>query len=107
MPINDFEFMADVMIHLGMPVLIVARTSLGTINHTLMTLEVLRNRTLNVAGVVLVGEANPSNREAIERFGQVQVLGEMPMFPKLTAEALAGWATLDFDPEGHLASCFT
>ena len=106
-PINDFEFMTDLMIHLGMPVLIVARTSLGTINHTLMTLEVLRSRTLNVAGVVLVGEANPNNRDAIERFGQVQVLGEMPVFPKLTAEALAGWATLDFDPKGHLGSCFS
>jgi len=106
-PLNDFEYMTDLMVHLGMPVLVVARTSLGTINHTLMTLEVLRTRTLNVAGVVLVGESNPSNRDAIERFGEVQVLGEMPAFPKLTAEALAGWATLDFDPKGYLASCFT
>jgi len=105
-PINDSEFMIDVMTHLGMPVLVVARSSLGTINHTLMTLEVLRSRTLNVAGVVLVGELNPVNREAIEQFGDVEVVGEMPWFPKLTAGALTLWATMDFDPKGHLASCF-
>jgi len=105
-PLNDSEYMIDLMAHLGMPVLVAARSSLGTINHTLMTLEVLRNRTLNVAGVVLVGDRNPNNRDAIERFGDVEVVGEMPMFPKLTADVLAGWATMDFDPKAHLASCF-
>lgn len=105
-PINDREFMTDLMVQLEMPVLLVTRTTLGTINHTLMALEVLRSRTLNVAGVVMVGESNPSNREALERFGGVEIVGEMPIFPSLTADALAGWATMDFDPKGHLASCF-
>jgi dethiobiotin synthase len=103
-PINGTEFMVDLMTHLGMPVLVVARTSLGTINHTLMTLEVLRSRTLNVAGVVMVGEPDPNNREAIERWGEVPVVAEMPPFPQLNATTLSGWATLDFDPKGLLAS---
>jgi dethiobiotin synthase len=106
-PINESEFMTDLMVQLGMPVLVVARSSLGTINHTLMTLEILRSRTLNVAGVVMVGEPNPSNCDAIQRFGDVEVVGEMPVFPKLTADALAGWATMEFDPQGHLQSYFT
>ena len=105
-PINDKDMMVDVMTNLGMPVLVVARSSLGTISHTLMTLEVLRSRTLNVAGVVMVGESNPNNRDAIERWGDVAVIGEMPLFPRLTADVLSGWAMLDFDPKGHLASCF-
>jgi dethiobiotin synthase len=105
-PINDKDFMVDLMTHLGMPVLVVTRTSLGTINHTLMTLEVLRNRTLNVAGVVMVGESNPNNREAIERWGEVPVVAEMPLFPKLNARTLSGWAALDFDQKGLLASLF-
>jgi dethiobiotin synthase len=105
-PINDTEFMVDLMTHLGMPVLVVARTSLGTINHTLMTLEVLRSRTLNVAGVVMVGEPDPNNREAIERWGDVPVVAEMPPFPQLNAATLSGWATLDFDPKGLLAGLF-
>jgi dethiobiotin synthase len=105
-PINDKDLMVDVMTHFGMPVLVVARSTLGTISHTLMTIEVLRSRTLNVAGVVMVGEPNPNNREAIERWGDVSVIGEMPPFAKLTAEVLAGWALLDFDKKGLLASCF-
>jgi malonyl-CoA O-methyltransferase len=105
-PINESEYMIDLMVHLDMPVLVVARSELGTINHTLLTLEALRNRTLNVAGVVMVGEPNPGNRDALERFGEVDVLGEMPLFPKLTADALAGWATMDFDTAGRLRSCF-
>jgi len=106
-PINESEFMTDLMVQLGMPILVVARSSLGTINHTLMTLEILRRRMLNVAGVVMVGQPDHSNRDAIERFGEVDVVGEMPIFPKLTADALAAWATMEFDPEGHLKSCFT
>lgn len=105
-PLNDTQFMVDLMTHLGMPVLVVARTGLGTINHTLMTLEVLRSRTLNVAGVVMVGESNPNNRDAIERWGDVPVVAEMPVFPQLNARTLSGWATLDFDQKGLLASFF-
>jgi dethiobiotin synthase len=105
-PINESEFMTDLMVELGMPVLVVARSSLGTINHTLMTLEVLRRHKLNVAAVVMVGEPNPSNCEAIQRFGDTEVVAQMPMFPKLSAEALAGWATMEFDPQGQLKRYF-
>jgi malonyl-CoA O-methyltransferase len=105
-PINDTEFMVDLMTHLGMPVLVVTRTSLGTINHTLMTLAVLRSRTLNVAGVVMVGEPHPNNREAIEKWGDVPVVAEMPVFAQLNARTLSAWATLDFDQKGLLASFF-
>jgi hypothetical protein len=67
---------------------------------------VLRSRTLNVAGVVMVGEPDPNNREAIERWGDVPVVAEMPPFPQLNAATLSGWATLDFDPKGLLAGLF-
>ena len=60
--------MTDVMLALGLPALIVARSGLGTINHTLLTIEALRQRRVPVAGVVMVGEPNPENRAAIERF---------------------------------------
>jgi dethiobiotin synthase len=105
-PINDKEYMVDLISHLDMPVVVVARTSLGTINHTLMTIEVLRSRTLNVAGVVMVGESNRANKDAIEKWGEVEVVGEMPVFQTLNADQLAGWATMDFDPKGKLAGCF-
>ena len=105
-PLNESEFMIDLMVSLGMPALVVARSSLGTINHTLLTLESLRQRSVEVAGVIMVGHKNQGNREGIERFGSVAVLGEMPQFPALTLETLGPWATSTFDTEGHLARYF-
>ena len=103
-PINESDTMADLMIRLGLPILVVARTSLGTINHTLLALEALRARSLVVAGVVMVGEEDEENRHAVERFGKVAVLGRMARFDPLTADQLGGWANSELDPEGRLAA---
>jgi malonyl-CoA O-methyltransferase len=98
--------MIDLMASLQMPVLVAARTSLGTINHTLLTLEAIRRRKLEAAGVVMVGPNNPSNREAIERFGSVAVVGEIPHFDRLAPETFGAWATSEFDRNGRLARYF-
>lgn len=88
-PLNDRALMTDLMARLGLPVVVVARTGLGTINHTLLTLEALRARSLPVAGVVLMGPPLPRNRAAIEHFGGVRVIGEIPPLSPLTPETLA------------------
>lgn len=88
-PLNHRDLMADLMGRLGLPVILVARTSLGTINHTLLSLEALQNRGLEVAGVVLNGEPNPANREAIIAYGNVPVIGELPVFTQVTRTALS------------------
>jgi dethiobiotin synthase len=91
-PVNDTQTMADLMVPLGLPVIVAARTALGTINHTLLTLEALRVRSLKIAGVVMIGEANPDNRAAITHYGRVNVIAEMPRFDPLTPECLRSWA---------------
>jgi dethiobiotin synthase len=101
-PINDRDLMVDLMITLGLPAVIVARSSLGTINHTLLTIEALRHRSIGIAGVVLVGPPNADNREAIEEYGRVAVLGEMPWLDPLTPDALAAWAAGELDRDGRL-----
>ncbi|HKF69944.1 MAG TPA: ATP-dependent dethiobiotin synthetase BioD, partial [Vicinamibacterales bacterium] len=101
-PINDRVLMADLMLSLGLPAVVVARSSLGTINHTLLTLEALRRRSIGIAGVVMVGVPDADNREAIERYGCVEVLGEMPFFEPLTPDALAAWAAEGLDHDGRL-----
>ena len=101
-PLNDTELMIDLMRALALPVLVVSRAELGTINHTLLTLEALRARSLSVAGVVMVGARNPENRAAIEHYGAVPVLGEMPVWEALDAGSLAAWAASELDPEGRL-----
>ena len=83
-PVNERDFMVDFMSRLGLPVLIVSRSTLGTINHTLLTIEALRRRSLTIAGVVMVGPPDADNREAIEQRGGVHVVGELPIFEPLT-----------------------
>ncbi|MDA1184476.1 MAG: dethiobiotin synthase [Acidobacteria bacterium] len=100
-PINDHDVMADLMVRLDLPVVVVARTALGTINHTLLTLEALRQRALTVAGVVMVGTQDADACDAIAQYGHVTILGQMPVFAPLTAGALATWAP-QLDTAGRL-----
>ncbi len=84
-PLNARETMLDLMRALALPVLLVARTGLGTINHTLLSLAALRAAKLPLAGVVLNathrGEGRSlvsSNRATIERLGHIEVLAVLP-----------------------------
>jgi dethiobiotin synthase len=91
-PLNDGELMIDLMVRLALPVVVAARSGLGTINHTLLTLEALAARQLVVAGVVMSGPLDPSNRAAIETYGHVPVIGELPPLDPLTAGTLGACA---------------
>ena len=97
-PLNETATMADLMVRLGLPVLVVARSTLGTINHTLLTLEALAHRGLTVAGVVLNGPPNPANRRAIEQYGRVAVLAELPPLPLVDAAGLDSLPPPTFPP---------
>lgn len=103
-PINERDTMADLIRALGLPAVIVARSTLGTINHTLLTIDLLRRRQIDVAGVVMVGNPDADNRAAIERYGDVSVIGEMPRLEPLTPASLSAWAAAGLDSEGQLRS---
>jgi dethiobiotin synthetase len=83
-PIAPGVLMADLAARLGLPLLVVARASLGTVNHTLLTLEAARQRELPVAGVILTravdsyGPDEASNPLAIATWGKVPILGALP-----------------------------
>ncbi|MBX9720341.1 MAG: AAA family ATPase, partial [Candidatus Obscuribacterales bacterium] len=70
------------------PVLLVARSALGTINHTLLSLEALRTRKIEILGIVMTGQKNSENRKAIEQFGEVRVLAELPQLPNFNQQTL-------------------
>ena len=101
-PINATQTMADLMCALALPVVVVARSGLGTINHTLLTIEALHRREIQVAGIVLVGDRDAENRMAIERYAGVTVVAEMPRLAPLTPAALQVWAASELDPDGRL-----
>lgn len=98
-PINESQTMADWIAYLALPVLVVARSGLGTINHTLLTLEALRARWLRVAGVMMIGEPNAENRAAIEQYGHVPVVAEMPFLTTLDPGLLAAWSVTHLNTE--------
>jgi len=98
-PINESQTMADWIAYLALPVLVVARSGLGTINHTLLTLEALQARSLRVAGVMMIGEPNADNRVAIEQYGRVPVVAEMPFLRPLDPGLLAAWSVTHLDAE--------
>lgn len=87
-PINWEDTVLDLIEYLKLPVLLVARSSLGTLNHALLSLEVLRNRNIEVFGVILNGEKNQSNKETIEHFGKIDVY-EIEFLTETNKESLA------------------
>ncbi len=103
---DDGSLFADWAAESQLPAVVVARTALGTINHTLLTLEALRSRGIPIAGVVMNGCPEDENRQAIERFGNVPIIAEVPRVESLDAAALACLAE-DFDPEARLAPLFS
>ena len=96
-PINDKAFMLDLMRHVGAPVIVAARTALGTINHTLLTVSVLRDAGLFVHGVVMIGKEDTENRRAVEHYGNVQVIGHIPWLERINHAALCAVFNRSFD----------
>jgi dethiobiotin synthetase len=92
-PITTGYLVRDLAVDLGLPVVIAARTGLGTINHTLLSIEAARSAGLRVAGVVMTpwpDEPEPievSNRTTVERLGGVPVSGLPPTDPESLAAA--------------------
>ncbi|MEJ5978904.1 dethiobiotin synthase [Novosphingobium sp. PS1R-30] len=92
-PVNDETLYVDLFAQWGLPVILVARTVLGTINHSLLSLEALRSRGVAVAGIVFSGYENLASEAAIVRFGQVRHLGRLPHLDPVTPASLADSVT--------------
>lgn len=88
-PVTRDTVYADIFAWWGLPVIVVARTTLGTINHSLMTIEALRHRGVAIHGIAFVGHANPDNEATIAAMGAVRRLGRLPWLDTLDAASLA------------------
>ncbi|HXD03281.1 MAG TPA: dethiobiotin synthase [Novosphingobium sp.] len=88
-PLTREVLYGDVFARWRAPVVIVARTGLGTINHTLLSLEALRARGVPVLGVAFSGEANDDNEATICAMGRVKRLGRLPRLVEVSPQTLA------------------
>ncbi|EZP73700.1 ATP-dependent dethiobiotin synthetase BioD [Sphingomonas paucimobilis] len=88
-PVSETLLMADLFAHWSLPVILCARTGLGTINHSLLSIEALRNRGVTIAGIAFIGDAHEENERIIPELGRVARLGRLPRLPALDAATLA------------------
>ncbi|MDP7253006.1 MAG: dethiobiotin synthase [Planctomycetota bacterium] len=111
-PITQRYHVIDFAAELGLPVLLVARAGLGTINHTLLSIEALQARQIPIAGVVMnaaTGDedaSNPTNPEIIERCSGVPVLAKIPHFADVNVESLDCAGLLGCPSFGRLVEAF-
>lgn len=87
-PISRSETYADQFARWSAPVVLVARTQLGTINHTLLSIEALRARKVPILGVAFVGDSMEDSEVTICAMGRVKRLGRLPRLDPLDPETL-------------------
>ncbi|WP_404558844.1 dethiobiotin synthase [Bradyrhizobium niftali] len=87
-PLDSGTLYIDVFERWGHPVVLCASTALGTINHSLLSIESLRKRHIRILGIAFVGETSPESENAICELGRVRCLGRLPWISPLTADTL-------------------
>jgi len=83
-PLNTQETQLDLMKKLNLPLIVVARSGLGTLNHSLLTLKVLKSIGLQVVGLILSGPLHPLNKKDLEHWNDVPILLEIPLLKVIT-----------------------
>lgn len=87
-PINPRETNLDLIAHLKANVILVSQNYLGSINHTLLSIESLRRRDLPIKGVIFNGDENVDTESIIVKMGKVKHLGRIPKFDKINLQAI-------------------
>ena len=97
-PLNDDTLIIDLIVQFNLPAILVSRSGLGTINHTLLSLEAMRKRNIKIAGIIMSGEKSPHNRHALEQYG-----GGVPIIVEIDAlEIINAQNLLAIKPETDL-----
>lgn len=96
-PVTRTLLYADLFARWQIPVIVCARTALGTINHSLLTIEALKARHIPIHGIAFVGEAAPDSEAIIAALSGAKRLGRLPIVDPLTPDALAAAFAANFD----------
>ncbi|MFT3732528.1 MAG: dethiobiotin synthase [Hyphomicrobium sp.] len=87
-PLTRRLLQIDLLAQWRLPVILCASTRLGTINHSLLSIEALKRRAIPILGVAFIGDANPDSERTIAAFGGIRRLGRLPRLACLDAESL-------------------
>ena len=99
-PVTRSTLYADLFATWQIPVIVCARTSLGTINHSLLTIEALRGRGVPIHGLAFLGDAVEDSEAIIAQISGVRRLGRLPIIDPLNSETLAAAFSANFDVAG-------
>ena len=97
-PLDGTTLYIDVFAGWRLPVVLCARTALGTINHSLLSIEALRRRSLDILGIAFIGDGNTESERVICEIGRVRRLGRLPLLSPLTASTLRTAFEISFNP---------
>lgn len=87
-PLNNEELILDLIKNLKARVIVVSQNYLGSINHTLLTLEVLKANQIEIEGLIFNGAANTETEHYIETYSKVKVLGRIPKMSVIDKESI-------------------
>jgi dethiobiotin synthetase len=103
-PLTREVLYIDVFASWGAPVVLCARTALGTLNHTLLSLGALRERAIPILGVALIGDAHADNERTLREMGRVRILGRLPHLDPLTPQSLEAAFSAAFHSKSFVAA---
>ncbi len=101
-PLTRDALQIDLYKEWQIPVVLCVRTGLGTINHTLLSIEALKKRNIPLKGLVFIGDENTDNVETIAAFSKARVLGIMPRLEQLTRNNLKQVFAAQFNPQDFI-----
>jgi len=93
-PLNNKYLVVDLIKFFNLPLILVSKTNLGTINHTLLSIELLKQKKINLHGIVFTGEQRKETQETIKKFGQkiygkkINILARIPFKKKLNKSVI-------------------
>lgn len=93
-PLHDHYLMVDLIQDLKIPVILVVNFYLGSINHTLSSIEALQRRSIPIAGLLFNGDITPASQAYILKYSQLTNLGELPHLPVVNAQNIAKQAAI-------------
>ncbi|WP_136617715.1 MULTISPECIES: dethiobiotin synthase [Mesorhizobium] len=96
-PLNRRTKFIDIFAQWRVPVILCARTKLGTINHTLLSIEALRARSIPLVGIAFIGDEVADTQRTIVEFSGIRQLGRLPLLDPLTSETLREAMVAGFD----------
>lgn len=90
-PLNETTCVIDLIKQLNLPVILVARGTLGTINHSLLSIAALKEANILIHGIVFSGRLNVESQKTIEKWGEVKTLFHVPYFENINFHSVAAW----------------